>query len=123
MKKLFFYLIIINSFLYANNVKILLKQNKCMSCHNVMGIKSAPSFSMILKMNSGWFGISKNSIKNSIKNGSQGKYPMFSDVKMPAYKNLSNQDLNALTRWIISRGSKGMHNCMRFREHKMKGMR
>ncbi len=123
MKKLFFYLIIINSFLYANSAEILLKQNKCMSCHNIMGIKSAPSFSMILKMNSGWFGISRNSIKNSIKNGSQGKYPMFSDVKMPAYKHLSNQDLNTLARWIVHNGSKGMHNCMRFKKHQMKGMR
>ncbi len=123
MKKMILYLAIISSFLYANRAHTLLKENKCMSCHNVMGIKSAPSFSMILKMNSGWFGISKSSIRDGIKNGSQGKYPMFSDVKMPAYKNLSKQDLNTLVNWIVSQGSRGMHNCMKYKQHKLRMMR
>lgn len=115
MKKLLLGLITISlliSSLIAKNADTLLKENKCMSCHNIMGMKLAPPFSGISKMNSGWFGVSKRSIKDSIKNGSQGKYPMFSNAKMPAFAELNEEELNTLTDWITKQGSRGMRNGM-----------
>ena len=112
MKKIIFTLItlgLLSSSLLAKNVETLLEENKCMSCHDIMGMKSAPPFWGIVRMNSNWFGTSKSSIINSIKNGSQGKYPMFSNTKMPSFKNLSEKELNTLADWIISQRSSGMH--------------
>lgn len=104
---------LLSTSLLAKNAETLIQENQCMNCHNIRGMKSAPPFSGIARMNSHWYGTSKTNIKNSIKNGSQGKYPMFSNTKMPSYKNLSNKELNILAEWIISQGSKGMHrNCM-----------
>jgi len=100
-----------SGYLPAQNIEKLLIKNDCFKCHNIMGIKKAPSFYMISKMNTGWFGISKKSIINSIKNGSQGKYPMFSNIKMPAFKNLTTKELNAIADWIASQGKKGMRGC------------
>jgi len=102
--------ILLSSTLVAKSVESLLEENECMKCHQIMGIKFAPSFSMISKMNSGWFGASKNSIKNSIKNGSKGKYPMFSNAYMPAFSKLSKKELNAITDWIVKQGSGRMYH-------------
>ncbi len=125
MKKLFLGLISIGlliSPLLAKDVRTILKENKCMKCHNIMGMKSAPPFSGIARMNSGWFGVSKSSIKNSIKNGSQGKYPMFSNEKMPAFANLSDKELDILTNWIIKQGSNSMRHGMMMRHNGMDNM-
>lgn len=115
MKKILLGLISIGllvSSLAAKDAKTLLRENKCMKCHSIMGMKAAPPFSGIARMNSGWFGVSKSSIKNSIKDGSQGKYPMFSNEKMPAFSNLSDKELDTITNWIIKQGSNGMRNGM-----------
>jgi len=115
MKRLIFGLISISliiSSLLANDIQTIIKDNKCMKCHNIIGMKSAPPFSAIAMMNSGWFGISKDSIKDSIKNGSQGKYPMFSNKKMPSFSKLSDKEIDIITNWIIKQGSKGMRNGM-----------
>jgi len=103
---------LINSSVLAKSAEEILKQNNCMECHNIRGMKSAPPFSMILKMNSGWFGLPESDIKNSIKNGSQGKYPMFSNNAMPAYKNLTDEELSTLMNWMKSQSNKGMRNNM-----------
>ncbi len=103
---------LINSSLLAKTAEEILKQNNCMKCHNIRGMKSAPPFSMILKMNSGWFGLPESDIKNSIKNGSKGKYPMFSNSSMPAYKNLTDNELDTLMSWIKSQSKKGMRGNM-----------
>lgn len=103
---------LINSSLSAKTAEEILKQNNCMSCHNIRGMKSAPPFSMIIKMNKGWFGVPENDIKNSIKNGSQGKYPMFFNSNMPAFKNLTDAELDTLMSWIKAQSSKGMRNNM-----------
>ncbi len=120
MKNLFLSFITISilfSPLVAKNAKILLKENGCMRCHNIMGMKLAPPFAGIARMNSGWFGVSKNIIKDSIKNGSKGRYPMFSNTKMPAFRNLNNEELNILTNWIVKQGSKRIRKGMM--HHKM----
>ena len=93
---------LINSSLFAKSAKDILKKNNCMKCHNINGIKYAPPFSMILRVNKGWFGLSENDIKKSIKYGSKGKYPMFSNTSMPAFKNLTDEELDTLITWLKS---------------------
>lgn len=115
MKKLTLGLIIVGllaSSLVAKSAETLIEENKCMDCHNIIGMKYAPPFSGIAKMNSGWFSNSKSSIKDSIQNGSQGKYPMFSSTKMPAYTNLNDKELDTLVNWTLDQGSKGMRHGM-----------
>ncbi len=109
MKKIVLSCILItSSSLFAKSAETILKENNCMKCHSIRGMKSAPPFSMITKMNSGWFGTSNKDIKNSIKNGSQGKYPMFSNTTMPSYKNLSDKELDTIIAWLESISKKGM---------------
>ena len=96
------------STLFAKNAQTLLEENACMSCHNIRGMNSAPSFMGIARMNSSWLGASKDSIMESIKDGSQGKYPMFSNTKMPGFSHLSKEELSTLTEWILEQGSRGM---------------
>ena len=101
---------LISSSLFSKSAEDILKENNCMKCHNIYGMKYAPPFSMILRMNEGWFGLSENDIKNSIKNGSKGKYSMCSSTQMPAFKNLTDEELNTLITWLKS--LKGMRNNM-----------
>ena len=103
---------LICSSVLAKSAEEILKQNNCMKCHNIRGMKLAPPFSMIVHMNSGWLGLPENDIKESIKNGSQGKYPMFSNTSMPAFKNLTDEELDTLMSWIKSQNQKGMRNNM-----------
>ncbi|NPA74189.1 MAG: cytochrome c [Epsilonproteobacteria bacterium] len=79
----------------------LLKNNGCTTCHAVSGIKKAPPFVGIARRNSRRSADPKSAIINSIKNGSQGKYPMFSDTKMPAFSYLTDEQLNTLADWIL----------------------
>lgn len=101
---------LVSSSLLAKSAEAILKENNCMECHNIRGMKSAPPFSMIYKMNKGWFGLGESSIKDSIKNGSKSKYPMFSNTYMPAYKHLSDTELETLVDWIKSQSQMGMRN-------------
>jgi len=102
---------LLSSSLFSKSAEDILNTNGCMECHNINGMKYAPPFSMIFRMNEGWFGLSKNDIKNSIKNGSHGKYSMCSSTQMPAFKNLTNEELDTLVTWLKS--LKGMrHNMM-----------
>jgi len=96
--------------LYAKSAQELIKKNNCMSCHNIIGMKDAPPFAGIARHNSNWYGKSKQSLINSIKNGSKGKYPMFSNTQMPAFKHLTKQELETIAAWIFAQGSNKMHN-------------
>ncbi len=101
---------LVSSSLLAKSAEKILKENNCMKCHNIRGMKSAPPFSMIYNMNKEWFGLGESSMKDSIKNGSKGNYPMFSNLSMPAYKHLSNSELDTLVNWIKSQSQMGMHH-------------
>jgi len=123
MRRVILYFMIFGLFgsaLMAKNAPELLHKNGCMKCHNVMGIKSAPSFFMIAKMHSGWFGVSKKGIAKSIKYGSYGKYPMFANASMPSYRKLSDKDIGVMTDWIAAQNSRGMRGCMMNHEMKHK---
>jgi len=117
MKKTVFSLIgvvLLTFSLNAKDAKELIKENNCMSCHNEIGPKDAPSFKGIARRNIRWYGIeeTKMAIKNTILNGSRGKYRKFLGKEMPLY-NLTEEDLNTLTEYIISLNDvsyRGNHN-------------
>ena len=97
---------IVTTALFAqDDAQTLITKNNCMSCHNIVGMKDAPPFAGIAKRNTRWGGNAKANIINSIKNGSQGKYRMFSNTQMPSFKNLSDKDLDTLANWVLSQSS------------------
>jgi cytochrome c len=103
--------------LFASTGDELVQNNGCMSCHNIMGKKSAPAFMGVARKNLKWFGSdAKSHIKESIKNGSKGKYRHFLGSEMPAFSYLSDSDRETLANWILQKyeENKGMmknHKC------------
>ena len=91
----------------GDSAQVLIEKNNCMSCHNIMGMKDAPPFAGIAHRNSR-MGNAKKTIEDSIKNGSKGKYPMFSNTRMPAFSHLNKEELNTLSKWVLSQSSKMM---------------
>ncbi len=107
MKKMFIATIVLSSVLFGQSAQELIDANGCLACHAVASKKAAPAFAGIGMRNKRFEGANaKATIMNSIKNGSQGKYPMFSDSAMPAFKNLSQQDLSTLADYILAQSSK-----------------
>ena len=103
MKKLILTILVASSVLLANSGEELIKQNGCMECHNIMGKKDAPAFMGTAKKNLKWYGNeAKANIIKGIKNGSKGKYRQFADTQMPAYSNISENDLDTIASWILS---------------------
>ena len=106
MKKIVLALGVIGLFsgAFATDAQTLLNQNGCMSCHNVMGRKSAPAFMGVARRNlrQNSYQTAKRNIENSIKNGSQGKYRYFTDTQMPPFANLSSDDLDTIATYILS---------------------
>ena len=77
-----------------------------MACHAVASKKAAPAFAGIAMRNKRFEGAdAKMVIMNSIKNGSSGKYRRFSDSSMPAFSNLSDEELNIIADYILSTSS------------------
>jgi len=103
---------LVGSCLFANSAEELIEQNGCLACHAVASKKTAPAFAGIGMRNKRFEGASaKETIMNSIKNGSKGKYRMFSSSEMPAFANLSDSDLSLIADYILSQSSKarGFH--------------
>jgi len=93
---------LVASSLYASNAEDLIDQNGCLACHAVASKKAAPAFKGTARKNLKWYsGEAKLKIIDSIKNGSKGKYRQFSDTSMPAYKHLSDTDLDKIANWIL----------------------
>jgi len=79
----------------------------CMGCHAIVGKKSAPAFRGVANRNLRFNGSNaKTSIINSIKNGSKGKYPKFTNSVMPPFPNISDNELNTLADWILSQAGR-----------------
>jgi len=89
----------------AKSVEELIKENGCMSCHNIVGMKDAPPFAGIAMRATKMSSNPKEVLINSIKNGSSGKYQKFAGKKMPAFKNLSDEELDTIASWILSQAS------------------
>ncbi len=102
-----FFSAVIGGVVFAQSAQEIMQQNGCLNCHAVTGKKTAPAFAGIGKRNKRFEGPNaKTVIMNAIKNGSKGKYPMFSNSAMPAYGNLSEKELSILADYILAQSSK-----------------
>ncbi len=107
MKRILLSALFLSGLLFAQNAQEIIEQNGCLNCHAIASKKAAPAFAGIGKRNQRFEGANaKTAIMNAIKNGSTGKYPMFSDSQMPAYGNLSEEELSALADYILALSSK-----------------
>jgi len=107
MKKIILVGLVVTGTLFAGSAEELMKQNGCFACHAVASKKSAPAFAGIGMRNKRFEGANaKEVIMQSIKNGSKGKYPMFSDTAMPAFSNFTQEELGTLADYILSQAPK-----------------
>jgi len=98
---------LVASSLYASSAEDLIDQNGCLACHAVASKKSAPAFAGIGMRNKRFEGTNaKAIIISSIKNGSKGKYPYFSNTAMPAFTNFSDAELSIIADYILAQSSK-----------------
>ncbi|MCF6172916.1 MAG: c-type cytochrome [Campylobacteraceae bacterium] len=74
--------------------RLLAAKFSCLSCHARKFKKVGPSFNQIAKK------LSKSQIENSIENGSKGKWKESNNIPMPAFKKISNKDINLIAKWI-----------------------
>lgn len=74
------------------------KANDCFKCHDISQQKKGPSFQYISNAYRGRSDAAGR-IQNPIRNGIT--YYYFWE-KMPAHRNMSEADLQELTRWILS---------------------
>ncbi len=124
MKKILITISVLSGFLFAQTAQELINQNGCFACHGIASKKTAPAFAGIGMRNKRFNGANaKTVIMNSIKNGSKGKYPMFSNSTMPAFKNLSQKDLSILADYILEQSSKAQCNNKRGQGMGRKGMK
>ena len=121
MKNIILTTLLATGALYAQSAEEIIDANGCLACHAVASMKSAPAFAGIGKRNKRFEGAdAKATIINSIKNGSQGKYPHFALSAMPPFTNLSDAELSSVADYILAQSSKakghgggmGMNNGM-----------
>jgi cytochrome c551/c552 len=113
VKKVILTSLALSSLLFSQSVQEIITANGCMTCHAISTKKNAPAFAGIGKRNQMQNGNNaKAVIMSSIKNGSSGKYQMFSNTSMPPYQNLSTEELELLANYILAQSSKasGQHN-------------
>ena len=99
MKKSLLFFVMSSLLLFGENIPNPIKENGCLECHNVRGKKTAPGFKGIAKKHT------LNSIKemkNSIKNGSSGKYRKFKEFTMPPYNHITEKELDRIAKWILT---------------------
>ncbi len=107
MRKIFIASLALSGLLFAQSAEEIIDENGCLACHAVASKKAAPAFAGIGKRNKRFEGANaKSTIMNSIKNGSSGKYPMFSESAMPPFANLSQEELSTLADYILAQSSK-----------------
>ena len=111
MRKIFIASLALSGLLFAQSAEEIIDANGCLACHAVASKKAAPAFAGIGKRNKRFEGANaKATIINSIKNGSSGKYPMFSNSAMPPFTNLSQEELSTLADYILAQSSKAHCN-------------
>jgi len=71
----------------------------CLGCHGIDKKKVGPSLSAISKR------YKENSavVRESIVSGSQDKWPEARHARMPPFKQLTNEELDIVTKWIFER--------------------
>jgi len=80
--------------------KLAIKYN-CLSCHKKEKDLVGPSFANIAKK----YAKAPQEIINSIKNGSQNRWENARGVMMPKFKNLSDEEMQTLAKWILKPNS------------------
>ena len=73
------------------------QQQRCTNCHDINRDKVAPSFTNISKK---YTIEDRDSLINSIKNGSKGKWKQFKLI-MPPFKKMSDKDIEGMADWIL----------------------
>ncbi|WP_457745300.1 c-type cytochrome [Sulfurimonas sp.] len=107
MKKLLIGTFLLGSTLFAQTAQELINENGCLACHAIASKKAAPAFAGIARRNMRFDGShAKVTIMDSIRDGSKGKYPMFSQTAMPAFSNLTYEQLDTLATYILAQSSK-----------------
>ena len=110
MKKVIFTSLLVGVSLFAQNAQELIQENGCLACHAIASKKAAPAFAGIGMRNKRFEGAgAKGVIMHSIKNGSKGKYPYFSDSAMPAFSNLTQEQLSTLSDYVLAQSAKATH--------------
>ena len=71
----------------------------CLGCHGVDKKKVGPSFSAIAKR----YKEKSVVVRESIVSGSQEKWPETRHARMPPFKQLTNEELDIVTKWILER--------------------
>ncbi len=72
------------------------RKYKCMSCHGIAKRKMGPSFSAIAER----YKKDEVAIKKSIRLGSKDKWTASRHARMPAFKQLTNDELDTVSKWI-----------------------
>ena len=75
------------------------RKHGCLSCHGIKQKKMGPSFSAIAAR----YKANKNQIRESIVVGSQERWKEARHAKMPSFKQLTNEELDTVTKWILER--------------------
>jgi len=110
MKKLLI-LISMVAIVFADTMPPSITQNGCLSCHAIGEPKNAPAFRGIANINTQRYGTgAKEKIIQSIRMGSEGKYPRFATTAMPPYPTLTQEEIQKIAEWILSNGGRG-GNC------------
>jgi len=74
----------------------IVRKYGCISCHGIKHKKMGPSFEDIAKRYK-----DGNVIKKSIRQGSAERWPEARHAKMPAFKAMSQDELDIVTQWIM----------------------
>ena len=77
--------------------ELLARKQGCLGCHGVDKKKVGPSFRAIAKR----YKADELQVKESIRLGSHEKWPESRRIKMPAFKQLTNEELDIVTKWIM----------------------
>ena len=77
--------------------ELLTRQQGCLGCHGIDVKKVGPSFSAIAKR----YKADEVQVIESIRLGSHEKWPESRHIKMPAFKQLTNEELGTVSKWIM----------------------
>jgi len=102
MKKIIFIALVLSGIAYGSSGEEIAIKNGCMDCHKMASKNIAPAFLGTARRNIRLDGDNARvTLANAIKNGSHGKYKNFLNEKMPAFPNLSDDEVNTLVSWIL----------------------
>ena len=75
----------------------LVRKYGCLSCHGINQKKMGPSFQALALR----YKDDSEQIRKSIQFGSQKRWPESRSAKMPSFKQLTNEELDTVVKWIM----------------------